>query len=65
MQRFEIALSLGNNLRLVPSMLPFQRPMMNFVGPEPITHESANREEAIVSLSDIHALPGAATPQVG
>lgn len=37
LERFEIALSLGNGQRLIPSMLPFQRPIMNFSDPEPIT----------------------------
>ena len=33
LERFEIALSLGNNQRLIPSMLPMERPAINFTDP--------------------------------
>ena len=37
LERFEIALSLGNGQRLIPSMLPVQRPILSFVEPLPVT----------------------------
>ncbi len=40
-------------------MLPFQRPIMNFVGPEPITHEPTDREDVGVARSELN------TPQAG
>ena len=52
LERFEIALSLGNGLRLIPSMLPFQRPLMNFVDPEPISHQS-EVEDKLMLRKDI------------
>eukprot|EP00731_Ephydatia_muelleri_P016582 Em0009g1006a len=36
LERFEIALSLGNGQRLIPSMLPVQRPILSFVEPQPV-----------------------------
>lgn len=45
LERFEIALSLGNKQRLIPSMLPFQRPVMNFVDPEPIARKPSDMDD--------------------
>ena len=54
LERFEIALSLGNGQRLIPSMLPFQRPIMNFVDPEPTVRVSSDSvEEKSVLRRDI------------
>lgn len=53
LERFEIALSLGNGQRLIPSMLPFQRPVMNFVDPEPIVRTPSDVEYRSVSRRDI------------
>lgn len=44
-------------------MLPFQRPVMNWVGPEPIAHESTDNEEVGVARSELHPTnSGPATP---
>ena len=53
LERFEIALSLGNGQRLIPSMLPFQRPIMNFVDPTPTVRRSSDTEEKSVLRRDI------------
>lgn len=54
LERFEIALSLGNGQRLIPSMLPFQRPIMNFVDPAPVARTSLDSsEEKFVLRRDI------------
>lgn len=47
-------------------MLPFQRPVMNWVGPEPIAHESSDKEDMGVARSELHPPNGAAPtdPQV-
>ena len=47
LERFEIALSLGNGNRLIPSMLPYQRPVMNFVDPEPTPRKSSSHDEEL------------------
>lgn len=47
LERFEIALSLGNGQRLIPSMLPFQRPVMNFVDPEPAVRRQTEVEDIL------------------
>lgn len=53
LERFEIALDLGNGQRLIPSMLPFQRPVMNFVDPEPVPKKPAMTEGRAVYRSDL------------
>lgn len=53
LERFEIALSLGNGQRLIPSMLPFQRPVMNFVDPQPLVRTASECEEKTVFRKDI------------
>jgi len=53
LERFEIALSLGNGLRLIPSMLPFQRPIMNFVDPDPVVRTPSDSEYRSVARRDI------------
>ena len=56
LERFEIALSLGNGMRLIPSMLPYQRPVMNFVDPEPVARTSSSSSESgekYISRKDI------------
>lgn len=53
LERFEIALSLGNGQRLIPSMLPFQRPIMNFVDPEPVVRRTSDIEEKSVLRKEI------------
>ena len=60
LERFEIALSLGNGQRLIPSMLPFQRPVMNFVDPEPITRTQVDVEDKLMSRRDILTSTGSA-----
>ena len=54
LERFEIALSLGNGNYLIPSMLPYQRPMMNFVNPEvtPSKSSSHGGEEVYIPSVD-------------
>ena len=47
LERFEIALSLGNGNRLIPSMLPYQRPIMSFVDQEPTPHKSTSHDEEV------------------
>lgn len=47
LERFEIALSLGNGNRLIPSMLPYQRPVMTFVEQEPIPRKSTDHDEEL------------------
>lgn len=47
LERFEIALSLGNGNRLIPSMLPYQRPVLNFVDPEPTPRKSSSHDEEL------------------
>ena len=53
LERFEIALSLGNGQRLIPSMLPFQRPIMNFVDPQPVVRSSSESGDKSVLRKDI------------
>lgn len=48
LERFEIALSLGNGQRLIPSMLPFQRPIMNFVDPEPMARTVSTLDKSVL-----------------
>ena len=47
LERFEIALSLGNGNRLIPSMLPYQRPVLSFVNQEPIPRKSTSHDEEL------------------
>ena len=47
LERFEIALSLGNGNRLIPSMLPYQRPVMSFVDQEPVPRKSTLHDEEL------------------
>lgn len=44
LERFEIALSLGNGQRLIPSMLPLERPLMNFMDTQPILRHNSSKE---------------------
>ena len=54
LERFEIALSLGNGQRLIPSMLPIQRPVMTFVDPEPIARtDSGARDKQFILKKNI------------
>ncbi len=53
LERFEIALSLGNGQRLIPSMLPFQRPVMNFVDPEPTIRRQTEIEDILTPRRSI------------
>lgn len=53
LERFEIALSLGNGQRLIPSMLPHQRPIMNFVDPQPVVRRSSDYEDKSVLRKDV------------
>lgn len=53
LERFEIALALGNGQRLIPSMLPFQRPVMNFVDPQPVVRSPSTSEDKSVLRKDI------------
>ena len=48
LERFEIALSLGNGHRLIPSMLPFQHPIINISCPE-----STEKEDNSIPCTDI------------
>ncbi len=53
LERFEIALSLGNGHRLIPSMLPVQRPVMNFVDPEPAVRSQTEVEDILTPRRSI------------
>ena len=57
LERFEIALSLGNNQRLIPSMLPMERPAINFT--DPLSRESPRPSSAestqLKQRSDVRA----------
>lgn len=53
LERFEIALDLGNGQRLIPSMLPTQRPVMNFVDPEPVAQQPIESEEVMKTRREI------------
>lgn len=56
LERFEIALSLGNNQRLIPSMLPMERPAINFTDP-PVPEPQAMDGDSskITPRSDVRA----------
>ena len=45
LERFEIALSLGNGQRLIPSMLPVQKPVLNL--PELRTHANSKNQAVL------------------
>lgn len=53
LERFEIALSLGQGTLLIPSMLPEQRPALPFAMPLPSTKRLHNTEPRSVSKSSL------------
>ena len=53
LERFEIALSLGNGKYLIPSMLPYQRPVMNFVNPKVTPRKSSSHCEEEIHIPSV------------
>ena len=53
LERFEIALSLGQGSLLIPSMLPVQRPALPFAAPLPRVHCSSKSEPKLVPISSL------------
>ena len=53
LERFEIALSLGQGALLIPSMLPEQRPALPFAMPLPSARHNSSLEPKIVRKSTI------------
>lgn len=68
LERFEIALSLGNNQRLIPSMLPMERPAINFTDPpaQELPHPSPEDSTLLKQRSAVRAtLTGRKPPKDG
>lgn len=53
LERFEIALSLGQGSLLIPSMLPVQRPAIPFASPLPRIRSSTKSEPKLVPISSL------------
>ena len=53
LERFEIALSLGQGMLLIPSMLPEQRPALPFARSLPRVKAGSHRSEPAVKKKDI------------
>lgn len=68
LERFEIALSLGNHQRLIPSMLPMERPAINFTDPpsQDPPRPSSSEDSKLKQISAVRAtLTGSKPPQDG
>lgn len=63
LERFEIALSLGNGQRLIPSMLPLQRPAINFTDPPSQPPKPAsNGKDKYMLRSEVRSTRGRRPP---